>query len=112
MSYNDLRKHVGHKISLKVQYGHSMDPTVISIFCEDCQTEIMYADEYADAELFEKLGRHISISQKLVELGKEDAHEIYCVSYGIKGESPANIAIECETCAEILVTVDRPNYSG
>ena len=35
-------------------------------------------------------------------------HKIACVCYGCKGEDPENIAIECETCNEVLLDFNRP----
>ena len=40
------------------------------------------------------------------ELRKHIGHEIKCVCYGIKGDDPANIALECWTCDEVLVDYD------
>ena len=34
-------------------------------------------------------------------------HKLACVCYGKKGEDPANIAVECETCHEVLLDFDR-----
>lgn len=35
-------------------------------------------------------------------------HEIACVSYGIKGEPPANVALECLECGTVLIDFDQP----
>jgi hypothetical protein len=43
------------------------------------------------------------------ELLKHVGHDIVCVTYGIKGQEPANVAIECETCNEVLLDFDRPD---
>jgi len=45
-------------------------------------------------------------------LGYEDlkrhiGHKIVCVGYGKQGESLENVAIECETCCEVLLDFDR-----
>ena len=44
---------------------------------------------------FEDLRRHIG-------------HKIVCVCYGRKeGEEPVNVAVECETCQEVLFDFDK-----
>ena len=44
------------------------------------------------AHTFEDLIRHIN-------------HEVVCVTYG---DPPINVAIECETCMEVLLDFDKP----
>lgn len=46
-----------------------------------------------DKRMYEDLKRHIG-------------HNIVCVGYG---DDLQNIAIECETCYEVLIAVDKPN---
>jgi hypothetical protein len=46
------------------------------------------------ADNFEELRRHIG-------------HKIVCVCYGTKGRCPDNVAIECETCNEVLLDFDN-----
>ena len=41
------------------------------------------------------------------ELRPHIGHKITCVCYGSEGEDPANIAIECEDCNEVLVSFDK-----
>ena len=50
------------------------------------------------AHSFEDLKRHVG-------------HEIHCVAYGPEHEYEgdlANVAVECETCNEVLMDFDRP----
>ena len=35
-------------------------------------------------------------------------HKIVCVGYGPPGKEPANVAVECEDCCEVLLDYDRP----
>jgi len=37
-------------------------------------------------------------------------HKIVCVCYGKTGEDPDNIAIECETCGEVLIDACAGDY--
>lgn len=41
------------------------------------------------------------------ELRQHIGHKIVCVCYGKKGKDPENVAIECETCNEVLLDYDR-----
>ena len=41
------------------------------------------------------------------ELKRHIGHKIACVYYGNRN-SPANVAIECEDCEEILLDFDKP----
>lgn len=40
------------------------------------------------------------------DLRRHIGHEVTVVCYGKDGEDPQNIAIECETCMEVLVDYD------
>lgn len=40
------------------------------------------------------------------ELKRHVGHKIVCVAYG-DPEEPANVAIECEDCGEVLLDYDR-----
>ena len=40
------------------------------------------------------------------DLKNHIGHEIVCVAYG-KIDDPVNMAIECETCNEVLVDFDK-----
>ena len=37
-------------------------------------------------------------------------HKIVVVGYGNPEESPVNVAIECETCGEVLVDFEQPCF--
>lgn len=41
------------------------------------------------------------------ELRKHIGHEVAVVCYGQEGEDPENVAIECETCNEVLLSYDK-----
>ena len=41
-------------------------------------------------------------------LRKHIGHAVVCVGYDNPEEAPANIAIECEDCNEVLVSFDEP----
>lgn len=41
------------------------------------------------------------------ELREHIGHKIVCVCYGKDGEEPQNVAIECETCNEVLLDFDK-----
>lgn len=43
------------------------------------------------------------------ELRKHIGHKLECVCYGIPGREPANIAIECVDCKEVLLDFDEPD---
>ena len=45
------------------------------------------------------------------ELFRHRGHKIVCVSYG-QYNDPDNVAVECETCSEVLLDFDRPAYPG
>lgn len=94
MNFDELLKHVGHKVGYTVGYGHGQEPTDIRIQCLTCKVEIADADE-TEATLFDKFARHV------------DCPEIVVVSYGIKGREAANASVECNTCGEVIVDVDR-----
>lgn len=40
------------------------------------------------------------------DLRRHVGHEIECVVYGIPAD-PLNVAVECETCFEVLLDFDR-----
>jgi len=44
------------------------------------------------------------------DLKRHVGHEIVCVTYGDgpNDQSPANVAVECETCNEVLLDFDKP----
>ena len=42
------------------------------------------------------------------DLLKHDGHEIVCVTYGEEGKDPENVAVECQTCYEILLDFNKP----
>lgn len=37
-------------------------------------------------------------------------HKLVCVTYGKNGKPPANVAIECETCNEVILDFDNPVF--
>ena len=41
------------------------------------------------------------------ELRQHIGHKIECVCYGKKGKTLENVAIECETCNEVLLSFDK-----
>lgn len=50
------------------------------------------------------------------ELKRHIGHDIVCVGYALQDKSTGgrvtewqNVAIECETCSEVLVDEDKPN---
>ena len=57
----------------------------------------MSAFDYA--ELFRHRGHK--------KLFRHRGHKIVCVSYG-QYNDPENVAIECETCSEVILDFDRP----
>lgn len=36
-------------------------------------------------------------------------HDIKCVCYGKDGQDPHNVAVECETCGEVLLDFNHPD---
>ena len=42
------------------------------------------------------------------ELRQHIGHDIQCVCYGIAGQDPENIAVECQDCNEVLFEYDKP----
>lgn len=50
----------------------------------------------------EELGAH-----SYEELRRHIGHKIVCVCYGVQGKDPENVAVECETCNEVLLSFDR-----
>ncbi len=48
------------------------------------------------------------------DLKRHIGHEIVCVGYGVGAfdrndrDNPVNVAIECETCCEVLMDYDKP----
>jgi len=43
------------------------------------------------------------------DLKKHIGHKIVCVGYGDL-DNPANVAIECETCSEVILSYDSPQW--
>ena len=41
------------------------------------------------------------------ELKRHLGHKIVCVAYGGEDEEPWSVALECETCNEVLLDYDR-----
>lgn len=41
------------------------------------------------------------------QLREHIGHEIACVCYGEKRKAPENVAIECKTCNEVILSYDR-----
>jgi hypothetical protein len=41
------------------------------------------------------------------ELMKHKGHKIVCVTYGNKQSGIVNVALECETCYEVLLDYDK-----
>ncbi len=41
------------------------------------------------------------------ELREHIGHDIVCVCYGVEGEAPDNVAIECRTCNEVLMDYNK-----
>lgn len=48
---------------------------------------------------------------KYEELRQHIGHDVACVGYGMEGDDPLNVAIECEDCGVVLVDFDRPDAS-
>ena len=44
---------------------------------------------------------------KFSELLEHVGHNLVCVAYAGEQEAVANVAIECETCNEVLIDFDR-----
>ena len=42
------------------------------------------------------------------ELRAHIGHDINVVCFGVEGEEPHNVAVECATCNEILFDYDNP----
>lgn len=42
------------------------------------------------------------------DLKQHIGHRIVCVGYGPK-KDPVNVAVECETCSEVLMDFERPD---
>jgi hypothetical protein len=52
--------------------------------------------------------------QNFKELSKHKGHKIVCVGYNrVVGHKlkPVSVAIECETCSEVLIDFDNPRPS-
>lgn len=45
--------------------------------------------------------------QNYDELREHIGHKVVVVCYGEKNAEPENVAIECETCDEVLIDYDR-----
>jgi DNA-directed RNA polymerase subunit RPC12/RpoP len=41
------------------------------------------------------------------DLRRHIGHSIVCVGYGEKGRVPVNVAVECEDCSEVLLSLDK-----
>ena len=41
------------------------------------------------------------------ELQEHIGHKIVCVCYGKEREPPINVAVECETCNEVILDYDK-----
>ena len=41
------------------------------------------------------------------DLRRHIGHKIVCVCYGKDGQTPDNVAVECETCNEVLLDFDK-----
>ncbi len=39
-------------------------------------------------------------------------HVINCVCYGVPDMDPHNVAVECETCGEVLFDFDHPDVNA
>ena len=49
------------------------------------------------------------IASSYNDLSAHIGHKLVCVGYGLVGNAPpANVAIECETCSEVLMDFDKP----
>ena len=48
------------------------------------------------------------------DLKNHIGHEVVCVAYGAgeNEQSPANVAVECETCHEVLLDFDKHDYGA
>ena len=49
-------------------------------------------------------------SGKFLDLKRHVGHKIVCVEYGEKGGHVANVAVECETCNEVILDFDNPVF--
>ncbi len=45
------------------------------------------------------------------DLSRHIGHDIACVTYGKSKSEPVNVAVECETCSEVLLNYDNPKYA-
>jgi hypothetical protein len=41
------------------------------------------------------------------DLAKHLGHRIVCVGYGMKSGPMISVALECETCSEVILTFDK-----
>jgi len=46
------------------------------------------------------------------ELTEHIGHHIVCVGYGLNEQEIQNVAIECETCSEVLLDYDKEQEKG
>lgn len=46
------------------------------------------------------------------DLGRHLGHEICIVEYGSDRGQTANLSVECETCCDVLLDADNPEYWG
>lgn len=97
MDFAELLKHVGHKIHIAYTFEKGK-VTEISIECENHydKTELIKATK--NSKIFNKIEKHGECSAE---------NGLVIVSYGQKGHAPANVAIECEFCNEVIVDYDR-----
>lgn len=77
--YSTLLRHVGHHLVCEHEDGENI------ILCEDCLELLALDTDYHNLE------HHIG-------------HDIACVTYGC-----INVSIECETCNEVLYSVNTDN---
>ena len=54
----------------------------------------------------------IDMSNGYDDLRKHIGHQIACVCYGADSQDPHNIAIECETCHEVIIDFNHPDVDA
>ena len=52
-------------------------------------------------------GRLVTCPREMDDLFPHVGHKIACVYYGKSKKEAYNVAIECETCGQVLLDIDR-----
>jgi hypothetical protein len=52
----------------------------------------------------------IDLKNGFYDLKSHIGHRVVVVGYGDSCSIPVNVAIECETCGEVLVDIEQPFY--